>query len=379
MFPGATRPRAAARRRRVFPAVTPALLALGLAVAAEPPPQAPRYGPPPLPRTSVPAIHIAAREFDWGTIARGSVFYHTFEIENRGDAALQIRRVRPSCGCSTVTWDEEIAPGGRGVLTLSVDTSKLLGRIRKTATIESNDPARPELEVGLGGDVVTIIRWEPSDPHLSVLAGNPASLDLFLFPNTVASFQIEKIVARFGNVQAGAPIALEPGTKYRLPLEMPASERPGKKREILEVSVLTPEGERKTVEIELALEHRDVVAFAPANRFTFTRAETDPLYSAPDRPVTKSVTLAATADGGNFQVLSYTLEGLPLDLFEVAVETVQSGREYRIHLTLKRAYFGTKRLLSGKLIVTTDLPRYAVRSLLVHARFVPPVGASPGK
>jgi hypothetical protein len=48
---------------------------------------------------------------DMGTVAQGAVVDIDFVISNEGTEALQIKAVRPTCGCTVADYDKEI--GGR--------------------------------------------------------------------------------------------------------------------------------------------------------------------------------------------------------------------------------------------------------------------------
>ena len=43
----------------------------------------------------VPVIEVKERSFDFGTVSRGEVVKHDFQVLNRGDAPLKIENVKP--------------------------------------------------------------------------------------------------------------------------------------------------------------------------------------------------------------------------------------------------------------------------------------------
>src|SRR5688572_3601922 len=67
-----------------------------------------------------PAAHTAPRAiapepiWDAGIVARGAKVAHEFAVRNHGVEMLQLREVRPSCGCTVVSYDAAVAPGGTG-------------------------------------------------------------------------------------------------------------------------------------------------------------------------------------------------------------------------------------------------------------------------
>ena len=77
---------------------------------------------------------------DFGTIAEeiGSVSCD-FTFINTGNTPLELKDVRPSCGCTTPKWSREpIAPGGKGVITATYSTTGRPGSFSKSITVTSN-------------------------------------------------------------------------------------------------------------------------------------------------------------------------------------------------------------------------------------------------
>lgn len=88
-----------------------------------------------------PRLGIASLEHSFGAVKPGTPLTYTFQIKNEGKAALEIKNVAPSCGCTTSNFDKTIAPGKTGGITLAVEkTDGYKGDITKTATVTTNDP-----------------------------------------------------------------------------------------------------------------------------------------------------------------------------------------------------------------------------------------------
>jgi len=78
---------------------------------------------------------------DLGTLYRGDVKTRAVSITNTGTDTLFVEHVKASCGCTgTMISTPRIAPGGTGVLRLTLDTRNLSGSVTKTVTIVSNSP-----------------------------------------------------------------------------------------------------------------------------------------------------------------------------------------------------------------------------------------------
>jgi hypothetical protein len=113
--------------------------------------------------TSPPAPQLVVEQpvVDVGSVSRGEKVHAEFVVENRGTADLEIRDVRPSCGCTVASFDQKIPPGGKGKVVAGIDTSDFQGAISKTVTVLSNDPKNPQLELTVKVKVITHIIAKP--------------------------------------------------------------------------------------------------------------------------------------------------------------------------------------------------------------------------
>ena len=60
----------------------------------------------------------------------------TFDIKNTGNEGLTIKKVIAACGCSTISFTQEIIkPGETGHVNVSLDTSDLIGKQVKSITV----------------------------------------------------------------------------------------------------------------------------------------------------------------------------------------------------------------------------------------------------
>src|SRR5262249_11195804 len=65
--------------------------------------------------TTGPKMEIAEPTFDFGKVPAGPMINHAFTFTNTGDQVLEIKDVRPSCGCTTAgEWDHQVQPGKQG-------------------------------------------------------------------------------------------------------------------------------------------------------------------------------------------------------------------------------------------------------------------------
>lgn len=101
-----------------------------------------------------PAVVCAEPRYDFGEVPQGRLVEHTFVIENRGSAPLNIESVAVSCSCTTAPLTETIVQaGGTTEIKASFDSTRFEGPVEKTITVMSDDPLRPELEIEITGIV----------------------------------------------------------------------------------------------------------------------------------------------------------------------------------------------------------------------------------
>lgn len=91
---------------------------------------------------------------------------HVFKVENRGDAPLNLNRIRSSCGCTVAHVSTNlIAPGADAELRMTFNLRGRSGRQRKWITIESNDPVTPHLRLEMTGVASAKMTIEPRSLH----------------------------------------------------------------------------------------------------------------------------------------------------------------------------------------------------------------------
>lgn len=116
---------------------------------------------------SGPRLWVAEKTLDFGEIGHGTVITVPVPVENRGDAPLEIRQVKPSCGCTVARFPARIAPGAKGTIELVFDSSKRpAGHQSFRIAIYNNDPTQQDLGrectlLALRGEVRTLFRLAP--------------------------------------------------------------------------------------------------------------------------------------------------------------------------------------------------------------------------
>jgi Protein of unknown function (DUF1573) len=109
-------------------------------------------------------VAVEEEEFDFGDLQTGSETEHLFNISNIGEAALNLVNAGTTCAkCTLYKLDrDKLHPGESEAVKVSYKAGAL-GPFRQTATLMTNDPLRPRIELVVRGKVVTMLRAIPSD------------------------------------------------------------------------------------------------------------------------------------------------------------------------------------------------------------------------
>lgn len=103
---------------------------------------------------AAPDLAVDQPVHDFGTVVQGKKVDHIFKFRNKGDAPLNVVRVRTSCGCTAANvTTKTLLPGGNSELKVTFDSSTFGGNISKLIYLETNDPQKPVTTLTLKGSV----------------------------------------------------------------------------------------------------------------------------------------------------------------------------------------------------------------------------------
>lgn len=145
--------------------------------ASATPAEAPSSAPGSAPMTSTndgPKIRFATPIYDFGKVDSGQMVKYDYVFTNTGNQLLEIREVRPSCGCTTAAvWDKKVDPGKTGKIPIEFNSGGFGGLVTKTVFIACNDPGQTNLTLQLKGHV-----WKPIElkPAFAMFTPGPDSL-----------------------------------------------------------------------------------------------------------------------------------------------------------------------------------------------------------
>jgi hypothetical protein len=86
-----------------------------------------------------PGIKINGEAFDFGFVPQKSKVAHIFWLKSVGDTTLQIKTVKPACGCTKAPLEKDvIEPGDSSKLEITFSTRKYLGLVKKAIKMTTN-------------------------------------------------------------------------------------------------------------------------------------------------------------------------------------------------------------------------------------------------
>ena len=328
-----------------------------------------------------PVLVVEQATHDWGTVFKGEVVQHRYEVKNTGGSPLIIQKVKPSCGCTVVdeaTIDKVIQPGATGRFELKIETSRLtVGKQQKYADVQTNDPKQSAFRVFIKGQIDALFKVEPEQVRIQGVRGlGQTSTELTITKSVTTDLKLLGTKSQSGRLLVELQ-ELAPATKYKLLLKTNYGPKDTQSyfSEVVQLEVQV--GEKKmTQDIPVTVQIKDRVDINPRSVY-FKRTDFQPLREK-GTVVVKTIDLKAAVEDPAYK---YTIKDLKVDdpdkFFKVTQETVKEGREYRIIVTVDKlpeaAVAGTdaknapQKSAKGNITFTTDDPQMAEQSIRLIA------------
>ncbi len=104
---------------------------------------------------NAPVFDIETTRYDFGEINQMEKADVEFSFRNSGKSDLIIRKVRSSCGCTTVTpANTTIKPGESSTIKAVFDAGARKGKQHKVITVITNDPQKSQVSLVVSGTVL---------------------------------------------------------------------------------------------------------------------------------------------------------------------------------------------------------------------------------
>ena len=279
-----------------------------------------------------PKMVVPEKVKDMGTVAQGAVVDIDFVISNEGTEALQIKAVRPTCGCTVADYDKEIPAGGRGAVKAKLDTKDFSGPISKSILIMTNDPTEPTVSVVIKADVQPIVevlprplirfnavQREPMTQKVVVVATDATRA----FKVTKVESNVPFLATELRRLAGNELIADKPGDQYEVAVSLADDAPVGPVSGTVTITTDHPKAEQVTVKVYGVV--RALVHVTPT-MLEFGSVE------AKARPGRNLIVVNNRTDGAAVKVTGATVDD---PAFEASVSTIEEGRRYQVAVTVK--------------------------------------------
>jgi len=279
-----------------------------------------------------PKLVVAEKIKDMGTVAQGEVLSVDFALVNEGDETLEIKAVRPTCGCTVADFDREIAPGKTGYVKAKLETRDFSGPISKSILIMTNDPQDPTLTVVIKTVVhpyvevlprplvrFNAVQHEPMNQKVTVVAAE----DEKDFAVTGVKSSVAYLNAKVSPVPKDQLLAGKSAQQYEIVLSIDNDSPVGPVNAVLDVQTNHPKA--KTVPIKVFGVVRSLLHVTPA-QVQFGSV------SATKKPGRNIILVNNRSGGAEVKVTGAEVND---SAFATEIVTIEDGRRYQITITVK--------------------------------------------
>jgi hypothetical protein len=309
-----------------------------------------------------PNMVVPEKIKDVGTVAQGEVVEVDFRLVNEGGQPLQVKAVRPTCGCTVADYDKEIAAGGEGLVKAKLDTKDFAGPISKSILIMTNDPREPTVSVVIKADVrpyvevlprplirFNAVQREPMTQKVVVVATEPDQR----FKIQKVSSSVPFLNASVRKLSGDELIGGKPPLQYEVSLELAKNAPVGPVSAKLSIMTDHPKAEEVLVKVYGVI--RAMINVTPSQVQFGT-------VSAKARPGRNLIVVNNRTGNAAMEIGSMTVDS---PAFDTSLTTIEEGRRYQVTVQVKEdASAGDH---EGQLVIATNDPDFPELKVPVKA------------
>ncbi len=269
---------------------------------------------------------------DMGTVAQGDVVNVEFEIANEGNETLEIKAVRPTCGCTVADFDREVEPGKSGYIKAKLETRDFSGPISKSILVMTNDPVNPTVTIVIKTTVhpyveilpralirFNAVQHEPMSQKITVVGGQNESD----FEVTGVKSSADFLAASVRPLSEGELLAGKSPKQWEVELSMKDDAPVGPVNAVLEIQTNHPKA--KTVPVKVFGVIRALLHVTPSQvQFGSVAAK--------KQPGRNLIVVNNRSGGAKIEVQAASVNDAA---FAAEVVTIEQGRRYQITVTVK--------------------------------------------
>jgi hypothetical protein len=296
-----------------------------------------------------PELVVPSKIIDAGTVSQGVVVDAVFDLVNEGDAKLELKAVRPTCGCTVADYDREIAAGATGQIKAKLDTKDFAGPISKSILVMTDDPQNPTVTLVIKADVrpyveilprplirFNAVAHEPMNQTFIVAAADPEQ------ELTVSKIEssVPFIATSVRKLDDAELIAGKSPSQYEVTLSLTDDAPVGPVNAVLTVNTDVKEAPKVPVKVYGVV--RALIHVTPSQvQFGSVESRT--------RPGRNLIVINNRTDGSKVNITGAAVDD---DAFDAQVTTIEDGRRYQVTVVVKPdADPGTR---DATLTMTTD-------------------------
>ncbi len=182
---------------------------------------------------------------DFDIVAKGEVINHVFEIKNEGTAVLEIKDVRPACGCTVAQYDRKIEPGKIGTVKAEVKTDNFGGPIAKSIAVFTNDPDNPKVQLVVKANVKPYVVVVPGYARYNYVQGEPVgAISQTLWAQDGSDIDVLSVKAPYDHLRVSYREATEDerhekgkGKQWHIEVELDSQSPIGALRDYVEIEL----------------------------------------------------------------------------------------------------------------------------------------------
>jgi hypothetical protein len=268
---------------------------------------------------------------DLGDVSQGDVRDVTFELRNEGDGTLTIKAVRPTCGCTVVDYDKEIAPGAVGKVDAKLDTAGFNGPISKSILVMTDDPINPTTTLAIKANVKPYIEVLPRPlVRFNALQLEEVEQKVVIaatertkgFSVTGVKSDNDAITPAIRKLEASEMVEGKSAPQYELTLTLAADAPVGPLNSV--VTVETDNANAKRIQVRVFGVVRALLQVSPPElQFGAVRAAESPA---------RTVVVVNNKVGESIQILDATIDD---PAFETELKAIEEGRRYHVTVAVQ--------------------------------------------
>ena len=309
-----------------------------------------------------PNMVVPEKIKDVGVVAQGELVEVVFKFLNEGSQVLQVKAVRPTCGCTVADYDKEIAPGGEGVVKAKLDTKDFVGPISKSILVMTNDPREPTVSVVIKADVRPFVEVLPRPLiRFNAVQREPMIQKVFVvatesdqdFKVTKVETSVSFLDASVRKLSGDELISGKSSQQYEVRLELAKNAPVGPVSAKLTIMTDHPKAEEVVVKVYGVV--RALIHVTPAQVQFGT-------VDAKSRPGRNVIVVNNRTGKASMEIGSLEVDDAA---FDASVTTIEEGRRYQVTVKVKEdASPGTH---AGTMTIKTNDPDFPELAVPVKA------------